>query len=233
MREVVTILGYGSLLSASSTKLTMPSSHNFRYVRIVDHRRCFAHISPLFSEAGIARPEKLELASLSAEPSSGSSFMGVAFDIPREEWGAFVDRELEYVITPAKFQLLGAGDHGDELGEGEGMLCTRGSDALLRERGVWSRYEAAFDAFVPPLELRTCWDWGEASGLMPCACYLRHCLLSSRRAGIPAAVRESFLDDTYLVDRQTTLRTYLSRPGIEEYVMSCLPPPNLETRYGG
>jgi hypothetical protein len=214
----------------------MPSSHNFRYVRIVDHRRCFAHISPLFSEAGIAKPETLELASLSAEPSSGNSFMGVAFDIPREEWGAFVDREMEYVITLAKFQPLGDGDHGDKLGEGqpgEGMLCTRGSDALLQERGVWSRYEAAFDSFVPPLESRTCWDWGEASGLLPCACYLRHCLLSSRRAGIPVAVRESFLDNTYLVDRKTTLRDYLNRPGVEEYVMSSLPPPNLEARYGG
>jgi hypothetical protein len=229
MREVVTILGYGSLLSASSTKLTMPSSHNFRYVRILGHRRCFAHISPLFSEAGIARPETLELASLSAEPCAGSSFMGVAFDIPRDEWGAFVDRELEYVIALARFEPLdGAGD-----GPPEGMLCTRGSDALLRERGVWSRYEAAFDAYAPPIASRTCWDWGEASGLLPCACYLRHCLLSSRRAGIPAAVRESFLDNTYLVDRKTTLREYLSRPGVEEKVMSSLPPPNLETRYGG
>jgi hypothetical protein len=222
----ICVLGFGSLMSQASVRITMPSMRNFRYVRIEGHRRVFGHMSPLFFEAGIARAETLEISSLSAEPCEGASFCGVAFDIPREEWAAFVAREDEYVLSASKFRTL------DGNVASEGMLCTSGSDQLLKERGVWPRYMASLDT-LPDQTLRTCWHWAETSGLLPCACYLRHCLLSSRRDGIPDAVRQSFLDDSLLVDRKTTLREYLSRPGVEDHVMSSLPPPGLETRYGG
>ncbi|KAG8470398.1 hypothetical protein KFE25_008819 [Diacronema lutheri] len=222
---VVSILGYGSLMSESSALMSMPTLQNFRYVRILGHRRVFAHTSPLFHENGIARYETREISSLSAEPSPGSSFCGVAFDILAQDWPAFVAREAEYVLSPSTFVSLDGGE------EGSGMLCIRGSDDLIKQRGTWPRYEAMFDA--SGLEPRTCWDWDVDSGLKPCACYLRHCLLSSQRADVPAVVRESFLSDSFLVDRRTTLREYLRLPGVEARIMASVPPPGLGTRYGG
>eukprot|EP00302_Diacronema_sp_CCMP2436_P004004 CAMPEP_0179837922 /NCGR_PEP_ID=MMETSP0982-20121206/348_1 /TAXON_ID=483367 /ORGANISM="non described non described, Strain CCMP 2436" /LENGTH=197 /DNA_ID=CAMNT_0021721153 /DNA_START=59 /DNA_END=653 /DNA_ORIENTATION=+ len=197
----------------------MPSMANFRYVRILDHRRVFGHMSPSSSAT-------LEISSLSAEVCAGASFCGVAFDILTSEWPAFVAREDEYILAPSRFVALAGGEGG------EGMLCTRASDQMLQERGVWPRYLSSLE-LLPELVPRTCWEWGQGSGLRPCPTYLRHCLLSSRRAGVPDAVRQSFLADSYLVDRETSLEAYLAQVGIEEYVMSCLPPKGLETRYGG
>lgn len=223
--DVISILGYGSLMSESSVLMSMPTMRNFRHVRILDHMRVFGHVNPLFHEGGIARYETKELSSLSAEPRPGSAFCGVAFDISRQDWPAFAARELEYVLTPSRFVALEGGE------EGEGMLCVRGTDGLIRERGVWPRYEAMFDA--AGLSPRTCWEWGSESGLLPCACYLRHCLLSSRRPDVPEAVRASFLADTYLVDRRTTVGEYLATSGVEANVMASVPPPALAVRYGG
>ena len=41
---------------------------------------------------------------------------------------------------------------------------------------------------------------------------------------------ESFLDDTYLADRKTTLREYLAS---HPHVMASEPPPSLAERYSG
>lgn len=253
----VTMLGFGSLMSEQSAMLTTPSLTNFRYVRILGRRRVFGHVPPLFFEAGIARPETLELSSLSCEEHGEASCCGVAFDIPQHEWSALVEREDEYVLKLNPYVTVNAdGTPGDE--KGFGMLCTPATDVILQERGVWPRYAAALASIgrsdvpqvrptspFPAIELshrhvpfvlvgaQTCWHWEKDSGLLPCTTYLRHCLLSSRKVDVPACVRASFLDDTVLVDRSTTLRAYLSRPGVEQHVMNALPPPGLETRYNG
>lgn len=56
----------------------------------------------------------------------------------------------------------------------------------------------------------------------------RHCVLAARKLGSEAEA--SFLDDTFLADRATTVRRHLERnPGI----MTELPPPSLAARYSG
>ena len=50
----------------------------------------------------------------------------------------------------------------------------------------------------------------------------------NRRLG-PTA-EDSFLDETYLVDRKTTIREYLAA---NPHIMTTLPPPDLQERYGG
>lgn len=61
--------------------------------------------------------------------------------------------------------------------------------------------------------------------------YCRHCVLATRRDGVPEEARESFLDDTRLVDRTTTLRQYLADRGA--HVMASTPPASLTDRYSG
>lgn len=56
-------------------------------------------------------------------------------------------------------------------------------------------------------------------------------MLATRRDGVPDEARESFLDNTLLADRKTTLREYLAGAG--SHVMDSLPPPSLSDRYNG
>lgn len=64
--------------------------------------------------------------------------------------------------------------------------------------------------------------------VLPCRVYLRHCVLAAR--SLSPAAAHSFLHETYLADRQTTVAAYLeSRPEILEE----LPPLELINRYSG
>ncbi len=72
------------------------------------------------------------------------------------------------------------------------------------------------------------WGWPEDSGTTPCPVYLRHCVLAAEGCG-PAA-QASFLDETFLVDRKTTVRAHLAA---HPEVMTTRPPPELEGRYSG
>ena len=69
--------------------------------------------------------------------------------------------------------------------------------------------------------------------MLPCRVYLRHCVLAAKKlsklSGSEAAYN-SFLDDTYLADRVTTVRTYLAQ---HPDIMKELPPPELAGRYSG
>ena len=72
------------------------------------------------------------------------------------------------------------------------------------------------------------WGYAPDSGLKPCATYLRHCMLAAEKLG--AACRDSFLDDTFLIDRTSTVREHLAA---NPAVLTTLPPAGLEERYGG
>ena len=64
--------------------------------------------------------------------------------------------------------------------------------------------------------------------VLPCRVYLRHCVLAAQKLGPSAHV--NFLDHTYLADRQTTIRQYLSdNPSI----MTEEPPESVIDRYSG
>ncbi len=69
--------------------------------------------------------------------------------------------------------------------------------------------------------------------------YLRHCVLAAwscdsdekwSKHGVGGLCYSSFLDETYLVDRKTTIREY-----IDQYpeVMTTEPPDSLKERYSG
>uniref|UniRef100_A0A7S0LFV7 Uncharacterized protein n=1 Tax=Coccolithus braarudii TaxID=221442 RepID=A0A7S0LFV7_9EUKA len=124
-------------------------------------------------------------------------------------------REPEYAIIKARFSELAS----DALvQDGEGVICAAGSDASLPT------------SLQIPEGLSTVWHWPRESGLFPADVYLRHCLLAVRKA--PLVAHQSFLDDTFLVDRTTTLRQYLES-GEESVVMACEPPSELAVRFGG
>lgn len=69
--------------------------------------------------------------------------------------------------------------------------------------------------------------------VLPCRIYLRHCVLAAKKLSEQSsseAAYNSFLDDTYLADRVTTVRTYIAQ---HPDIMNEEPPPELAARYSG
>jgi hypothetical protein len=158
------------------------------------------------------------MSSLSAEPCDDSSFICTAFDVKDEGWDAFRKREEEFELRMVPYHTL-TGTHA-----GQGLLCVGSTDeAYIQEWG-----QERFDRLYTQQGLATIWGWSRASGLLPCHAYLRHCILAAEKLGPDVAT--SFLDQTFLVDRCTTIRSYLDQ---HREVMTTLPPPTLRERYGG
>ena len=236
----VTLLGYGALLSESSSRTTFPDLQNFRHVRVHGMRRVFQHPHLyLISQKLVDPSNTLKLASLSAEPNGDSSFVVAAFEVELddEQRQKFIQREPEYQIVTAPYYPLESKDTIQDLSPlGEGVICLR-----FENDDIWKQTTNINDAY--PIPVPSClfssddnnktahgvWNWSKDSGLLPANMYLRHCLLAVQKVG--GIAYESFLHDTYLVDRTTTLAQYLLDHSNK--VMNSLPPPHLATRFDG
>ena len=226
--QAVTLLGYGALLSESSSRLTFPDLSNFRHVHVKHHKRVFAHPHLFLIKEGLVDPmASLHLATLSAEPSDddSSSFVVAAFDVvlTDEQRVDFVKREPEYDIVSTPYYDINCDDDGNYQPLGEGIICLASKDSNLRDID----YLHAISTKLK--DKGGIWHWPCDSGLLPANIYLRHCLFAVQKAG--GVAYSSFLEDTYLVDRKTTLEEYLEKH--EDMVMSSRPPPHLATRFGG
>jgi hypothetical protein len=257
---LMTVLGFGSLLSETSSRLTFPNLINFRLCRIPNYRRVFAHPAPIFFHRKIANMASLEICSLSAEPVADSprGFVGTVFDVPIADDDesridqslvqkglpsrAFLEREEEFRIVQAPFIDLNLSAPLENDKEnfsadlvstetmpprlaGTGLLCTRSTDEEYIVRWGQDHFEAQFGKFG----IDTIWNWPLDSGIRPCGIYLRHCYLAAKAHGEPCL--SSFLDETYLVDRQTTIRTYLLEQNPN--ILELQPPVELLQRYNG
>ena len=235
-----TILAYGSLLSEQSARVTFPHLTNFRLVRVRNLRRVFAHPHMFLIGRGIVDPSdpSLRLASLSAEEVASrtskctspaeeapAGFVVAAFDVTLDDVQreAFVERERAYRIETISYYDLDSDDMA--LPKGRGAICLAGrSDEDL---------PSILDPVVKKLKSvgRSVWHWRHDSGLLPADIYLRHCLLAVKKAG-PIA-EKSFLEETFLADRVTTVAEYLARDGNEARIMRARPPQELMKRFNG
>jgi len=230
----VTILGFGSLLSEKSARNTFPDLRSFRLGRVENYRRVFGHPASIFFERGIANVETKEMSSLCAEYCPGASIICSVFEVDNENGKflegdeaelipsiAFREREEEFEIVPNVSFFDLASPNSDIS---SGILCTTSTDALYIERWGEERFKVKYEKYG----IKTIWGWEKDSGLRPCGPYLRHCVLAATKLGKECL--DSFLDDTVLVDRKTTVRDYLRQ---FPKVMDTLPPPDLQERYGG
>ena len=220
---LITITGLGSLLSERSSRTTFPNLKNFRLGRIHGYRRVFAHPAGIFFTRGIADLATLQMSSLSAEPCPGASFVCTIFEVEDEGMDRFREREEEFDLVNVAVSPLEPSSPPAEP-ECTGLLCCRSTDEAYIAAWGEERFERLYRSVGVP----TIWGWKPDSGLRPCPVYLRHCVLAAEKLG-PVAL-DSFLDETFLVDRVTTLRTYLAA---HPEVMSTPPPPELAERYGG
>jgi len=248
----VTILGLGSLLSERSSRTTFPDLTNFRLGRISNrYRRVFGHPASIFFQRGLADQETKEFSSLSAEdfvPDDTNvgyqgGFVCSVFEVPREQvykdvegsdgiisskpTGAFLEREEEFDIVEVPFVEFSDCDGRNTVFEDakKGTLCTRYTDEGFVERWGKERFDENYGKYG----IQTIWGWQRNSGLRPCRVYLRHFYLAAQSMGQECF--DSFLDETFMVDRTTTIREYINQhPGLIE---NTLPPPGFEQRYSG
>lgn len=215
---LMTIAGFGSLLSERSARYTFPDLQNFRPGRVHNWRRVFAHTADVFFTRGIARPHTGEISSLSCEPCPGSSVVVSLFEVPASpaSVAAFIAREHEFrfvAVQPTNLDGTPAGRTA--------VICARNSDTEYKARRC------------PPDEWARRWgvhglDRVWRDDVLPCRVYLRHCVLAARSFCTEAYT--SFLDDTYLADRRTVVRQYVE---LNPSIMDELPPPELAERYSG
>lgn len=218
--ESVTIIGFGSLLSETSSRGTFPNLQNFREVHVKDYARKYQHPAFIFFKRGIADLEAKTYASLSTEPCQGAGFMAVAFEIEGESKEAWLAREEEFEF------------HYADCVEGDG-LTTRGvmccapsvrDDSIYIERWGQEKYEKSLEE----AGLHGIWDRKLNEGILPCSVYLRHCVLACRQSRSQKCL-DSFLDKTQLEDG-STVREYLEK---HPEVMDLQPPESLIGRYSG
>ncbi|XP_030456220.2 uncharacterized protein LOC115677229 [Syzygium oleosum] len=215
----ISICGFGSLLSERSARSTFPDLVDFRVARLDGFRRVFAHAAPIFFERGIAKPETMEISSLSVEPCDGETLVVTVFEIEKSEIPAFIRRELEFRFLAVRPQMLD-GKPFDNLA----VLCARYSDEeffRIRCRGSKEIYFQHYGRY----DIDKIWR----DDVFPCRVYLRHCVLAAKNLGDVAY--DNFLDHTYLADCKTTIREYLETTG--SGIMEEEPPESLRTRYGG
>jgi len=141
---------------------------------------------------------------------------------------AFLEREEEFDIIQAPYEELDEGiktaASDDDDATTKGVLCTRSTDDAYVERWGSDRFYRHYQKYG----VNTIWGWSKDSGLRPCAVYPRHCYLAAKSMG--ETCFDSFLDETVLADRTTTIRQYVER---HPEVLLMKPPPELASRYSG
>nr|GME05581.1 uncharacterized protein LOC109191921 isoform X1 [Ipomoea batatas] len=216
---LVSICGFGSLLSERSARSTFPDLINFRVAKLSGFRRVFAHVAPIFFERGVARPETKEISSLSVEHCEGETLIISKFEIPKSEIPAFIEREHEFrflAVTPETLNGL--------FYTNPAVLCARYTDEEYLKNRCKGDREIYFQRYGK-YNIDKIWR----DDILPCRVYLRHCVLAAANLGEVAY--NNFLDHTYLGDRKTTIREYLATTG--SGIMEEEPPEVLKERYGG
>ncbi|KAF3456280.1 hypothetical protein FNV43_RR00930 [Rhamnella rubrinervis] len=216
---LISICGFGSLLSETSARITSPELVNFRVARLNGFRRVFAHAAPGFFKRGVAKPETKEISSLSVELCEGESLIVSVFEIKKSEIPAFIEREIEFRFLAVLPETLDGKSFNNPA-----VLCARYSDEeffRIRCKGSKDIYFQLYGQY----NIDKIWR----DDILPCRLYLRHCVLAANNLGYGAY--NNFLDHTFLGDRKTTIRQYLAATG--SGIMEEEPPEFLKYRYSG
>lgn len=199
---MITVLGYGSLLSERSALETVPGLSNFRRVRVPGYRRIFNKVGVVFFSRHGADPASLEIASCSTQAMPGVDIICSAFEVPEADFPALYEREHRYrwVEVPAL---------DDAGGQCLGRICTSSSDADYRLNKCVTpaeyhrRVGQYYNGFL----------WRD--DILPYPRYLAFCLEAAATHG--QDVLENFMDSSFLADGRTSIREYLNRlePGLQ------------------
>jgi len=213
-----TVIGYGSLLSEKSARATFSQVLNFRLAYVHGFRRLFRHPAGFFYDCGLVSKENPKAyCSLSLDPHPESKIMVTVFEILESEYENLDEREAEYNLVEVDYtELTGK--------RGKAIACLPSSDDDYRKRFGDKKFEEKYARYG----FETIWGLSPDSGALPCTVYLRHCILSAR--GQSQECGDNFLDSTFLIDRNTSIRAYLEA---HPEVLEAVPPECVKERYNG
>jgi hypothetical protein len=132
---------------------------------------------------------------------------------------AFIEREHEF-----RFLVAVPEDLFGKPFSHPSVVCSRYSDEEYRLVRCKGNEETFFQRYGHH-NIDKIWQ----DDILPCRVYLRHCVLAAKNLGEMAY--NNFLDHTFLGDRKTCIRQYLSSQG--SGIMEEDPPGALRERYGG
>ena len=193
---MITIFGYGSLMSEESTKITMPTATNFRKGILEGYRRIYNLVSVSGIRNGTVNMATKEIAALSIAVWADGRVFGCIFEIPHVELAGYLEREHRYKPVEVKVWDCAQESYVTALTVVENMdadykSSLKGGDAEYFER-VGKYYSESL--------------W-ERTDIFPMKKYMLNCAFAANLLGGIEWVN-NYLDNTYLSDRSTTLRSY-------------------------
>lgn len=201
---MITVLGYGSLLSERSARDSIRGLQNYRLVRVPGYKRVFNKVGIYFIYAYGVSPDDTRIASCATRPDPDHDIYAVAFECSEDEFMVLFEREY-------KLRWVGA-DYIEANGTtARARMCAEDTDENFRlnkcirdddyHRRVGQHYSGKI--------------WRD--DVLPFPTYLRHCLDAAASHG--AHVLDNFLDSSFLADGTTSIRTYIQQnPGWDDAV---------------
>lgn len=193
---MVSVVGYGSLLSERSARETVPGLRNFRLVEVPGYKRIFNKVGVVFFSRHAEDPDAIEIASCSTQADDTSSIICCQFECSETEYEALYEREHRF-----NWVVVGTIDLQGNVAKG--LMCTGSSDVEYRSNKCAS--EAEYFDRVGQYYKGLLWR----DDILPYPRYLAFCLQAA--AGQSPAVLDNFLDHTFLADGETSIRTYISQ----------------------
>ncbi len=193
---MITVLGYGSLLSQQSALETVPGLDGFRLVRVPGYRRIFNKVGVVFFSRHQADPDSLEIASCSTQAAAGAEIICSAFECPDADFAALYEREHRY-----RWIEVDALDGTGALSRGR--MCTGSSDSDYRLNKCLT--QAEYHRRVGQYYSGPLWR----DDILPFPRYLAFCLEAAASQGTD--VLDNFLDSSFLADGCTSIRQYLAQ----------------------
>ena len=194
------VIGYASLLSPISIKRLFPNVGNIVPVKIPGHARCFNSYGTLSIKKGLAQIGDKELAHASAILRPGSMIYALAFELNKADIETYRRHEFRYNLHEIEVTPR------DTDRPFKAIICYEGADQLIDTSIV-----GAPDIYALYAQYGATSFWHTKH--LPAEAYLKHCLAAARELG--ADYVSNFLNTSYIHDRETSLRTYLTEKGVD------------------
>jgi hypothetical protein len=191
---MITVVGYGSLLSEESARKTAPGLSGFRLVSVTGYKRIFNKVGIIFLQTGIADINTPYLSSCATRSAPEVTIVCSAFECSEAEFLNIYEREhrfrwIEVALSSA-------------VSQDAGRICTEYNDTDYRLNKCVT--DKVYFERVGRYYTGKIWR----NDILPNKRYLALCLKAAATHG--TQVLDNFLDTSFLADGTTPLRRYLA-----------------------
>ena len=191
---MITVLGYGSLLSEQSARDSAANLRNFRPVVVQDFIRIFNKVGIYLFREKIVSESDLEIAVCCARAKQNSQLHCSAFDCTDDDFAKIFNREHRYKWLEIEY----LDSNGNK---GLGQLATEWNDHEYLHNRCESSSE--YELRVGQYYKGKIWR----SDILPHPNYLKFCLIAAKNLG--PDIEKNFANNSFLADGKTTIGEYL------------------------